>query len=149
MGLTFRCNNRYIDVIQAYNTQPDIVDEPSVGLEDWTPRIALVDDTSLGRTNPDLGTLEGNLINSKYMVTKNDTHHIHNVEPVIDLSLVNRHLIDWSQISQEPQLLTFQNDYEIACYLNVIEPVVSSTSELATSMIEPYIKYFSHKIKRK
>ena len=42
----------------------------------------------------------------------------------------------------------FQNDYDIACYLNAIEFVVSSTSKLATNMTELDIKYLSWKIKR-
>ena len=45
--------------------------------------------------------------------------------------------------------MTFQNDYEIACYLNAIELVVSSTSESIMSMSEPDIKYLSLKIKEK
>ena len=88
-----------IDVIQSYSAQPDVVDKSSVGLADWTPWIALVDDTSLGRTTLDSGILEGDLMNSEYMVTRNDTHHIHNIEPVIDLPIVHRDLIDWSQAS--------------------------------------------------
>ena len=46
-------------------------------------------------------------------------------------------------------LPSFQNNYEIACYLNTIEPITFSTSEPITSMIEVDIKYLSHKIKRK
>ena len=74
-----------------------------------------------------MGSLGSYLIDSNSSVTR-DIIHIHN---------------------QEPKLLTFQNDYEIAYYLNAIEPVVSSTSELATRMTEPDIKYLSQKIKGK
>ena len=45
--------------------------------------------------------------------------------------------------------MIFQNDYEIAYYLNAIELVFSSTIELATGAIELDIKYLSHKLKRK
>ena len=78
-----------------------------------------------------------------------DIIHINSLEPIIDLPLVHLELIDWSQCHQEPELLAFQNDYEIAYYLNDIEPIVSSTSEPATNMTEPNIKYLSCKIKRK
>ena len=138
-----------MDVVHAYSSQPDVTDESCVRLEDWNPHVALVDDSSLARINSDLDTLEGNLTDSNSTVTRDDTTYILNLEPVINLPLVHPNLIDWSQRYQEPQLLTFHNDYEITCYLNAIEPVVSSTSESATSMTESDIKYLSHKIKRK
>ena len=58
-------------------------------------------------------------------------------------------LIDWSIQNQRPKLPSFQNDYEIACYLNVIQPMVSSTNELEINMTEMKIQYTSHKLKRK
>lgn len=138
-----------IDVVHAYSTQPKVANESSVGLVDSNPQISLVDDASLGRISLDLSTLEGYLIDPNSAITRDDTIYIHNIEPVIDLALANRNLIYWSQGYQEPQLLTFQNDYEIACYLNALELVVSSTSEPTTSMTELDIKYLSHKIKIK
>ena len=107
-----------------------------------------MDDSSLVRTNLDLGSLGSYLMDSNSLITR-DIIHINNLIPIIDLPLVHPDLVDWSQRNQEPELLTFQNDYEIACYLNVIKPVVSSTSEPTTSMTEPDIKYLSRKIKRK
>ncbi|MCQ9191642.1 hypothetical protein, partial [Escherichia coli] len=41
------------------------------------------------------------------------------------------------------------NDYDIAYYLNVVEPITSSTSEPTIHMTESNIKYLRHKIKRK
>ena len=98
--------------------------------------------------NLDLGSLGSYLTDSESLVTR-DIIHIHNLELVIDLPLVHLDLIDWSQCNHKLELLMFQNDYEIACYLNAIKHVVSSTNEPAASMIEPDIKYLSHKIKRK
>lgn len=108
-----------------------------------------MDDSSLVRKNLDLGSLRSNLIDSNFLVTKDETIHIHNLELVIDLPLVHPDLIDWSQHYQGLDLLKFHNGYEIAYYLNAIEPVVTSTSELDTSMTESNIKHLSHKIKRK
>ena len=106
-----------------------------------------MDDSLLVRTNPNLGSLGSYLKNSNSLITR-DIIHSHNLELVIDLSLVNPNLIDWSQHNHKPKLLMFQNDYEIACYLNAIEIVVSSTSEPATNMTELDIKSLSFKIKR-
>lgn len=138
-----------IIVNPSYNSQPKLANESCVGLEDWNPCVALVDGSFLVRPNLDLGNLQEYLTNSKFVITRDDTIYIHNIEPVIDLPLSNPHLIDWSQHYQEPHLLTFQNDNEITCYLNSIEPIVSYTSEPATSMTELDIKYLSQKIKRK
>lgn len=109
--------------------------------------VSLVDNPSFVRKNPDLGSLGSYLTDSDSLVTR-DIIHIHNLEPIINLSLIHLVLIDWSQSNQELEILTIQNDYEIACYLNSIEPIVSSTTELTTSMTKPDIKYLSHKIKR-
>ena len=57
-------------------------------------------------------------------------------------------LIDWNSTTTN-EVLTFQNDYALACYLNVVEPVTSSTSEYNVNMTEANIKYLSHKIKKK
>ena len=137
-----------VDVVHTYSSQPKLVNESHVGLDDLNSHVALVDNSSLVRMNLDLGSLGSYLIDFESSITR-DIIHIHNLEPVIDLSLVHPDLIDWSQRNQEPEILTFQNDYEIAYYLNAIKLIVSSTNEPTTSMIEPDIKYLSHKIKRK
>ena len=102
-------------------------------------------------TNLDLGTSEVDLIDLTFLITRDDCHHIHNLESIISLSLTHLNLIDWSIQDQQPTFPSFQNDYEITCYLNAIEPIISSTYELATNMIEANIKYLSHtrKIKNK
>ena len=132
--------DRDVDVVHNYSYQSKLANESCVGLEVLNPHVTLVDDSSLGRMNLDLGSLEGYLTDSDSSVTNNNIIHIYSLEPVIDLPLIHPNLIDWSQCYQRPKLLTFQNDYEIACYLNVIEPIVSSTSEPTTSMTEPDIK---------
>ena len=136
-----------VDVVHRYSSQLELVDESCVGLEDLYSHVALVDDSLLVRTNPNLGSFGSYLIDFDSLVTR-DIIHVHNLGLVIDLPLIHPNLIDWSQCYQEPKLLTFQNDYEIATYLNSIEPIVSCTSESATSMTKPDIKYLSHKIKR-
>ena len=86
-----------VDVIHTYSSQPEIVNESHVGLEDLNPQVALVDDSSLVRTNIDLGNLQGYLKNSNSSVTIDDIIHIYNLELFIDLPLVHPNLIDWSQ----------------------------------------------------
>ena len=71
--------------------------------------------------NLDLGSLGSYLTDSHSSITR-DIIHIHNLELVIDLPLVHPNLIDWSQCNHEPKLLMFQNDYEIAYYLNALNP---------------------------
>ena len=63
--------------------------------------------------------------------------------------MIHLDLIDWLSQNLRPKITSFQNDYEITCYLNAIEPVTSSTSEPMVNMMESNIKYLSHKIKRK
>ena len=137
-----------IDFVHTYSSQPELINESHVGLEDLNSHVALVDNFLLVRMNPNLGSLGSYLTDSNSLVTR-DIIHIHNLEPVIDLPLVHPNLIDWSQHNKEPKLLKFQNEYKIAFHLNVIEPIVSSTSELVASMTKPDIKYLSHKIKIK
>ena len=122
-----------VDVVHTYSSQPKVANESHVGLEDLNSHIALVEDSSLVRMNLDLGSLGSYLMDPDSSVTK-DIIHIHNLEPVINIPLFHPNLIDWSQHNQEHELLTFQNHYEIAYYLNAIKPIVSSTNELATSM---------------
>lgn len=138
-----------VDMIHTYSDQPNIVDESYIGSNDFNPHIALMDHIGPSMTNLDLDTFGAYPIESTSLVIRDDIPHINHLEPVVSLSLMHSDLIDWSTQDQRPILPSFQNDYEIAYYLNVIEPVNSSTNELATNMTESYIKYLSHKIKRK
>ena len=137
-----------VDVIHSYSSQHDVVDKSSVGTDESDPHVALVDYVSPSMMNLDPNTSKVDLIDSTLLITKDDSHHIHNPELTISLSLAHPDLIDWSIEDQQPTLPSFQNDYETACYLNAIEPI-TSTSEPATHMTEADIKYLSHKIKRK
>ena len=137
-----------IDVIHSYSSQLDVVNESSVGTNESNPHISLVDYASPSMMNLDPGTSKVDLIDSTILVTRDDPHHIHNLEPTISLSLAYPDLIDWSIQDQQPTLPSFQNDYEITCYLNVVETMTSSTSEPVMNMTESNIKCLSHKIKR-
>ena len=70
------------------------------------------------------------------------------IEPVMTLSLTYPKLIDWNS-NASSEVLTFQNDCALSCYLNAIKPVTSSTSKQSINMIEANIKYLSHIIKKK
>ena len=64
------------------------------------------------------------------------------------LSLAHPKLIDWNPNASN-EVPTFQNEYVLACYLNAIELVMSSTNEQSINMTEAKIKYLSHIIKKK
>lgn len=74
---------------------------------------------------------------------------LYKLEASTSLSLLHPNLIDWLGQHQRPEIPSSQNDYEISCYLNAIEPMTSSTSESVVNMMESNIKYLSHNIKRK
>ena len=102
-----------IDFVYTYSSQPDLVNDSCLGSDDLNSHVSLVDDSLLVRMNPNLGSLGSYLIDSNSSFTR-DIIHIHILEPVIDLPLVHLDLIYWSLCNQELDLLTFQNDYEIA-----------------------------------
>lgn len=108
-----------------------------------------MDHASPSRSIPDLDSFATFTTGSTLHVTRDDSFHIKNLEASTSLSLIHLDLIDWSVQHQRSKISSFQNDYEIACYLNAIKPVTSSTSEPTVNMIESDIKYLSHKIKRK
>ena len=76
-----------------------------------------------------------------------DEYTVNAIEPVTTLSLTYPKLIDWNSNTTN-EVLTFQNDYALTCYLNIVEPVTSSTSEHSVNMTKSNIKYLSHKIKK-
>ena len=95
-----------VDVVHTYSSQPKLVNESCVGLEDLSLHVSLVDDSSLVRMNLDLGSLGSYLTDFESLVTR-DIIHIHNLESVTDLPFVHPNLIDWSQCNQELEILTF------------------------------------------
>ena len=74
-----------VDVIHSYSSQPDIVNESSVGTDESNPHIALVDHGSTSMMNPNPSTSKFNLIYSTFLVTRDDSQSIHNLEPTISL----------------------------------------------------------------
>ena len=91
-----------VDVIHSYSSQLDVVDESSIGNDKFGPHVALVDYASSSMTNLDPGTSKVDLIDLTFLVTRDDSYHIHNLEPIISLSLVHPDLIDWSIQDQPP-----------------------------------------------
>jgi hypothetical protein len=108
-----------------------------------------MDHASSSRTIPELDSFVTFSIGSTSQVTRDDSFHINHIKTSPSLSLIYPELIDWSIQNQKPEIRSFQNDYEITCYLNAIEPVISSTSKPAVNMTKSDIKYLSQKIKRK
>ena len=75
-----------IDVVHTYSSQPKLVNESCVGLQDLNLHVTLVNNSFLVRMNPNLGSLGSYLIDSSPSVNK-DIIHIQNLEPVIDYLL--------------------------------------------------------------
>ena len=96
-----------IDVIHSYSSQPDIVDESSVGTDESNPHVTLVDHASYSMMNPNPDSPKVDLIDSTFLVTRDDSHHVQNLEPAIPLSLTHPDLIDWSIQDQQPILPSF------------------------------------------
>ena len=78
-----------------------------------------------------------------------DDYSMNALELITSLPLCHPKLIDWNSPSSTSDVLTFQNDYVLASYLNVVKPIMSSTSENSVNMMEGDIKYLSHKIKQR
>ena len=74
-----------VDVIHSFSSQPDMVDESSVGTDESNPHVALADHASTFMMNLDPDTQEFNLIDLTFLVTRDESHHIHNLEPTISL----------------------------------------------------------------
>ena len=85
-----------VNVVHSYSSQLDVVDKSSVGTDESNPHIALVDHASTSMTNLNPNTSEVNLIDSTFLVTRDDSNSIYNLEPTISLSLTHLDLIDWS-----------------------------------------------------
>ena len=104
-----------MDVIHAYITQPNVANESRVGSGELDSQYACIDHTSFSRTNLDLDTSATFNIGSPSHVTRDDSFRINNLEASTSLSLKNPNLVDWSAQYQAPELLSFHNEYEIAC----------------------------------
>lgn len=87
-------------------------------------------------------------IGLKLLVQAFNDYTMNAIEPATTLSLTRPELIDWNP-NASSEVLTFQNDYALAYYLNTVKPVTSSTNEQGINMNEADIEYLSHKIKKK
>ena len=88
--------NMEVDVIHAYSGQSDVVNESRVGADEFDSHIALVNYASSSMTNLDPNISGVDLIDSTFLITRDDFNHIHNLEPAILLLLTHPNLIDWS-----------------------------------------------------
>lgn len=123
-----------VDVIHAYATQPNVVEDSRIGSDEFGSKNALVDHVGPSSSILDMDSFAMLTIGLTLHVTRDDSFHINNLEASTSLSLIYPDLIDWSVQNQRPKIQSFQNDYEIACYLNVIEVVYSSTRKLVVNM---------------
>lgn len=129
--------------IHVYATQSNVVDESSLGHDEFGSQFSLVDHVGPSRYIPNLDSFGVFPIGLTFCITINNSFHIDNLKSSTSLSLIHPNLIIWSAQHQRPKLPSFQNDYEISCYLNTIEPMISSTRKLFINMMEIDIKYLS------
>lgn len=108
-----------------------------------------MDHIDSSRTYCDFDSFGSFFIGSTSLITRDVSFYINKLKDSTSLSLMHPDHIDWSIQNQRPELPSFQNDYEILCYLNAIEPMVSSTTKPRFHIIKTYIKYLNHKLKRK
>lgn len=101
-------------------------------------------------TLPGLETpMQGSFLELDLSVQSYDDNTMNSLEPIQTLSLIHPELIDCTLYNQPLNIPTFANDYTLACYLNAVEPMNSSTSEQSENMTETYIKYLSRKNQKK
>lgn len=97
-------------------------------------------------TLPGLETpTQGSLLELNLSVRSYDDNTVNSLKHVHTLSLIHPKLIDCTLYNQPLNIPIFANDYTLACYLNVVERMDSSTSEQSEKMIEIDIKYLSRK----
>lgn len=93
-----------MDVIYAYATQPNVVKESSIGLDEFGLQYALVDHVDPSRSIFDLDSFATFTIGSTSHVTRDDSFHINNLEASTSFSLIHPDLIDWSLQNQRPKI---------------------------------------------
>ena len=118
-----------IDQVHVYEDQlkmREISRVMSNDSETTSVLMSLVDDVS---TLSDLNTpLDEISLGLDLLVHAFDDYTMNAIKLVTTLSLTYFELIDWNSNATK-EVLTFQNNYALTCYLNVVEPVMSSTSE--------------------
>lgn len=83
-----------LDFIHAYATQPNVVEESSIGSDKFGLQNALVDHVGPSRFVPNLDSFVMFTIGSTSHVTGDDSFHIKNLEASTSLSLIHLDLID-------------------------------------------------------
>ena len=147
---TYSTSDKEFDAIHTYDSSVNIGEGFSTRMsESDSPDIDLSFVAS-ARTQRVSNTLSNEIARGlDLLVHAFDDYTMNALEPVTSLSLQHPELIDWNSSSPANEVLSFQNDNALACYLNAVKPVVSSTSESSVNMTEGDIKYLSRKIKQK
>lgn len=94
-----------VDVIHVYATQANIVEESSLGSDEFGSKTTIVDHTDPSRSIFDLDAFGNFTIGSTSHVTRDDSFRINNLEASTSLSLIHPDLIDWS--AQRSKLPSF------------------------------------------
>lgn len=85
-----------VDFIHAYSTQPNVVEESSLGSDNFGSQTTLlVDHNGPSRPIPDLGSFGTFPMGSTSHVTRDDSFHIKNLKSSTSLSLLHLDLINW------------------------------------------------------
>lgn len=139
-----------VDVEPQYLVQSK-VEEGASGRSFWLdPLNANINFDNYVITLPGLEMLmQGTLLELNLLVQHGDDNTMNSLEHVESLSLVHPELIDHTLNDQPIDIPTFANDCTLACYLNVVEHMNSSTSEQSENMIEADVKYLSLKNQKK
>ena len=129
-----------VDVVHAYVTQPNVVDESCIESNELDSKISLVDYANPSMNYLDLDSFRDFPIGSTSLITKDNSSHINNLKASTFLSPMHCDLIDQSIKNQRPNLPSFQNDYEITCYMNSIKPWYLPLVNQQFNMDKKYIK---------
>lgn len=89
-----------VDIVYSQNNQTNVVDKSFVGFDKLDSQLALVDHTNTLRPHSTLGTFEDFPIGPNFLVTRDNSFHIDNLDSSTLLSLVHLDLINWSIHSQ-------------------------------------------------
>lgn len=90
-----------VDVIHTYAIQPNGLDEPSIGIDEFGSQSALVGHTGPSRTIPNLDTFMTFTIGSTLHVTRDESFHVNKLEAsitLVDLSQSHRLAYSTSKI---------------------------------------------------
>lgn len=148
-SLSEATTDKDIDQVHVYETQLK-VGETSRVRSDELDLDSVLESSVLRVSSPrNLNALvDEAAVGLELLIQAFNDYTVNAIEPATTLSLTYPELIDWNP-NASSEVFTFQNDYALACYLNIVEPVTSSTNEHSVNMTEADIKYLSHLIKKK